>query len=230
MGNRILKESIKKSPTIDQLSWFEEVMFYRIVVTADDYGRLDGRITVLKNDLFPTKETITKKQVEDALEKLIKVGLVCRYMHNDVPYLYLPSWESHQQVRAHKSKFPAPDIACNQMISDDSKCVSNPIQYESNTNPNPIQIRCADFGSFWNAYPRKTAKQAAQKAWDKLKPDDALLAIMLSAIDTQKKSAAWTKDGGQFIPHPATWLNGRRWEDEVRTKPEPPKPRYSEEF
>ena len=37
----------------------------------------------------------------------------------------------------------------------------------------------------------------------------------MSAIEAQKKSPQWTKDGGQFIPHPATWLNGKRWEDQV---------------
>jgi len=118
MPNRIIKESIKKSPTIDQLSWFEEVVFYRIIVTADDYGRLDGRITVLKNELFPTKDNITKKSIEDALVKLVSTGLVCRYEANDIPFLYLPTWESHQQIRAKRSKFPEPDIICNQMISN----------------------------------------------------------------------------------------------------------------
>ena len=43
MPNRIIKESIKRSPKIDSLSWFDEVVFYRMIVTADDYGRLDGR-------------------------------------------------------------------------------------------------------------------------------------------------------------------------------------------
>ena len=61
MPNRILKESIKRSPQIDSLTWFEEVVFYRLMVTADDYGCTDGRVVVLKNDLFPTKDTITKK-------------------------------------------------------------------------------------------------------------------------------------------------------------------------
>ncbi|MBO5837238.1 MAG: hypothetical protein J6Q92_05025 [Oscillospiraceae bacterium] len=44
------------------------------------------------------------------------------------------------------------------------------------------------------------------------------LDTLLSAIDRQKKSAQWTKDNGQFIPYPATWLNGKRWEDQVATE------------
>jgi hypothetical protein len=72
-----------------------------------------------------------------------------------------------------------------------------------------------EFDVFWAAYPRHTGKQDAYKAFVKLKPDEALMAAILSGIERQKQSAQWTKDGGQFIPHPATWLNGCRWEDEL---------------
>ena len=72
-----------------------------------------------------------------------------------------------------------------------------------------------EFDVFWAAYPRHTGKQDAYKAFVKLKPDEALMQAILSGIERQKQSAQWTKDGGQFIPHPATWLNGCRWEDEL---------------
>ena len=68
MPNRILKESIKTSPQIDKLTWFEEVLFYRLLVTMDDYGCCDGRAVVLKSELFPTKEDLTRLDVENALQ------------------------------------------------------------------------------------------------------------------------------------------------------------------
>ena len=71
------------------------------------------------------------------------------------------------------------------------------------------------FNAFWKAYPKKTAKDDARKAFEKRKPDAGMLASMLSALAAQAQSAAWTKDGGQFIPNPATWLNGGRWQDET---------------
>ncbi len=71
-----------------------------------------------------------------------------------------------------------------------------------------------DFELFWNAYPKKVGKDAAAKAFDKRKPDAALLAQMLAAVERQRGSEAWRKDGGQFIPNPATWLNQGRWMDE----------------
>jgi hypothetical protein len=69
------------------------------------------------------------------------------------------------------------------------------------------------FAAFWSAYPRKTAKPAASTAFARIDPDDATFAAMLAALDRQRRSADWCKDGGRFIPHPATWLNQRRWED-----------------
>lgn len=75
------------------------------------------------------------------------------------------------------------------------------------------------FDTFWNAYPKKVAKGQAEKVFEKLKPDESLMSIILSAVENQKKSEQWLKDGGQFIPNPATWLNGKRWEDEVKISP-----------
>ena len=75
---------------------------------------------------------------------------------------------------------------------------------------------CSDlFNQFWTAYPKRVAKQSAVKAFEKLKPDEKLLEAMLKAIAMQKESKQWEKDGGAFIPYPATWLNQRRWEDEL---------------
>ena len=74
------------------------------------------------------------------------------------------------------------------------------------------------FPLFWVAYPRKVSKVAAKKVFDKLKVDDSLLKQMLKALDVQKQSRQWqTKE---YIPHPTTWLNQRRWEDEIEEEQE----------
>lgn len=70
------------------------------------------------------------------------------------------------------------------------------------------------FEAFWRAYPRKDAKAEAAKAFARLKVDEALFETLLKSLSRQKNSPHWTKDGGAFIPYAATWLNGRRWEDE----------------
>jgi phage replication O-like protein O len=72
-----------------------------------------------------------------------------------------------------------------------------------------------DFLSFYNAYPNKKAKIEAFKAWNSLLGVLPDIALIITAIERQKKTPDWIKDGGRFIPHPATWLRAGRWEDET---------------
>lgn len=125
MPNRILKESICTSDSVDSLSWFEEVLFYRLIVNCDDYGRFDGRPAIIKNRLFPLKESLTAKAISKAVNTLVTAGLVVLYEFEGKPYLYLPTWNDHQNVRAKRSKYPSPEgcvIAheniCNHMYAD----------------------------------------------------------------------------------------------------------------
>lgn len=149
MPNRILKESICSSDSIDQLSWFEEVLFYRLMVNCDDYGRFDGRAAIIKNRLFPLKENLTIKAVSAAINMLASAGLVALYEFEGKPYLYLPTWNEHQNVRAKKSKFPAPEdgvkspeIICNQMRANVPVIQSN-TKSESESNAGKTRARFA---------------------------------------------------------------------------------------
>ena len=72
----------------------------------------------------------------------------------------------------------------------------------------------SDFDRFWTAYPKKVGIDAARQAWGRKRPD---LAQVLAAIDRQQRLPEWHKDGGRFIPHPTTWLNQGRWQDEALT-------------
>ena len=131
MPNRILKESICTSENIDQLSPNAENAFYRLMVNCDDYGRMDGRVKVIKSRLFPLKD-ITEDDMLRLLAELEKADLIKAYEVDGHPYLQMKTWDRHQQVRAKRSKYPSPDESiCNQMISNDIKCPRNPIQSES---------------------------------------------------------------------------------------------------
>lgn len=88
-------------------------------------------------------------------------------------------------------------------------------------------LACAliDFNTFWDAYPNKVARKAAFKAWEKAK-DRPHIADILNALQKAKQSKQWTKDNGEFIPHPATWINSGRWDDH----PTPREPTVMEKF
>lgn len=107
MPNRIIKESVCGSETVDALSWFEEVFFYRLIVNCDDYGRMDARPAILRSRLFPLK-SVTDKQVVSALQSLRSVGIVDLYEVDGRPFLQIRTWERHQIIRAKKSRFPSP--------------------------------------------------------------------------------------------------------------------------
>ena len=145
MPSRILKESICTSDSLDKLTAFQENVFYRLIVNCDDFGRMDARPRILASRLYPLREDIRVKQLMDALQALSSAELVILYQVDGKPFLQMRTWERHQQIRAKKSKYPAPenqpqkqmpksDINCNQPKSDDYKCPRNPIQ------SNPIEV------------------------------------------------------------------------------------------
>ena len=70
-----------------------------------------------------------------------------------------------------------------------------------------------EFEVFWSAYPKKIGKKEAWKSWLKAK-DKPAIDIVIQAIESAKKTDQWTKENGQFIPHPSTWLNQGRWADQ----------------
>lgn len=98
MPNRIIKESICTSETIDKMSWFDECFFTRLLTACDDYGRMDARPAILKSKLFPLKGRLSLKDIESALHRLADIGCVMLYECDGKPYLYLPTWEVHQQI------------------------------------------------------------------------------------------------------------------------------------
>ena len=75
------------------------------------------------------------------------------------------------------------------------------------------------FEQFWKAYPlregKRENKSVARKAWMRLKPDMQLFRTMEAALARQKLFESWKREDGRYIPMLATWINQRRWEDEL---------------
>lgn len=117
---------------------------------------------------------------------------------------------------------PCPSLPCTVKPCT----VNSPQQNNIITNIPPIVPQKGDegedlFEQFWSAYPYKKAKEKARRAWRRLNPGIELCRVMAAALEMDKKSNAWQREGGRFIPYPASWLNGRRWEDEHKA-PAPP--------
>lgn len=78
-----------------------------------------------------------------------------------------------------------------------------------------------DFAVFWDVYPRRRGKADALKAWKALKPDAELVERILASVERARASPDWRKEGGKFIPYPATWLRRHGWEDELEPDIDP---------
>ena len=203
MPDRLLRESIRISESIDQLSAFEETFFYRLMVSVDDRGYIDARPRVLSKTLYPLKD-VRDCQIKDTLRKLSSAGLVSFFKNeNGKLFVRLTNWDRYQN-----SGSTASEKAGTAGIAKAKAPAKPRISKLSETMK-------ARFDRFWAVYPRKTGKGKAEDSFAKYKPDDALTDIMIRAVEAAKRTPQWQRDGGQFIPHPATWLNQRRGEDEV---------------
>ncbi len=143
MGNRILKESILMSNEIDSLTWFEEVFFYRLIVTVDDRGIFPADPVVLSHILFPKKENVTKKMAEQALDTLERLDLIRRYkVPGKGAFLILASWNRHQRLRNSRPKYPQPKEAADE--PKDPVKTNNVPEYGSEKSPEPAAQKDAE--------------------------------------------------------------------------------------
>ena len=117
--------------------------------------------------------------------------------------------QTRLRVAKHRAKSNAIVTQANEKLTP-SEAYTEAIK----TTPKRKSNGVGYFDAFWQIYPRKVGKGAAEKALAHISPTPELMASILKAVADQRTCAQWTKDDGQFIPHPATWLNRKGWEDE----------------
>ena len=108
-----------------------------------------------------------------------------------------------------------PNIILSNIDINNNNNINNNLEEDNNIDSNNIYIE--RFGIFWKAYPRKEAKGKCLEWFKKTKPSKELLDDILKAIKKQKQSSKWQSENGRFIPMPFTWLNQKRWLDELDT-------------
>lgn len=99
-------------------------------------------------------------------------------------------------------------------INDNREMINDKEDINIPPHTPPLKKWELQFEEFWKEYPRKVGKGAAKRAFEKV-IKTVTLETLVTALRRQKCGSQWTRDNGQYIPHPATWLNQQRWEDEV---------------
>jgi len=238
MPNRIIYESVRFSRTLAALSPWAERLFFRMTTIADDFGRFNSEPPIVRALCFPLFPKLTDKQIQDLLEELASSGLIQIYEHGERRLGYFVTWPKYQICRAQKSKFPGPDDNGSERLQTFDSGRQQPPTSVTHTNRSrsrsriplsdpdldsalesgrkgrgagqPASANPNPFDRFYGPYPRHEGKKAAREAFDRLSPDDVLLDRLVADV-----AARYVGIDVKLIPHPATYLNGRRWEDET---------------
>lgn len=229
---RMISKSLSTSAKIaalyticPKMAEFCRALFPLLVSHADDHGRLPGDEFTVKMQVDP----ITPRKLPEfvaALHFMAEVGLITWYQVHERKVIEIVKFSEHQDLKGHDKRPPKlpPCTATDQLIGrhraevgENGDSIKGKGSEFTRTETNLTQsgaVLPTGFDVFWMAYPKKKSKDAARKAFEKRAVSDDLLRRMLDAIEWQKQTRDWTKDGGQYIPNPATWLNGAGWEDE----------------
>jgi hypothetical protein len=105
MPTRILRDWTD-SETVNKLDNFSEVVFLRLIMKADDFGRFSGNPKLLRSLLFPLRDGVKESEIDKALSICEKAGLIVRYIVSGKSLLEIVNFK--QRTRARVSKFPAP--------------------------------------------------------------------------------------------------------------------------
>jgi biotin operon repressor len=146
------------------------------------------------------------RQVRTSLEKLKTTGEVTNKSTPNYSLLVLNNYNDYQKFDKQLDN----QVTNERQTNDKRMTTNNNINNINNKNNNTYN---ADFESFWKLYPRKAGKGKAYDTWKKIKQEQRNTIMLV--LPEHIKQEQWIKDNGSYIPHPATWLNQRRWEDEI---------------
>lgn len=215
---RMLKPDFFLSRSLAKVSRDARLLFQGLWCEADSVGRGKADARIVKGAVFPLDDDLTLDHIDSMLWELANTGHIVLYEVDEEPLFEVVNFEKHQakSYRTGDPKHPGPDdkgatravCTTSHATCTPSHALSELKGREINDHPAPLHD---DFERFWNQYPRKVGKAKAQTSWGRLNTADR--ADALAALPSHVRS--WKDKDEQYIPHPTTWLNGRRWEDEV---------------
>lgn len=140
MPNRVIKETIRTSRSVNNMTDFQFRLWVYLITYVDDYGRGSADPELLKGFVFPRRKRVSESDIQKALAELAGMGCILLYEVDGESYFCFPNWGDHQRIQTKKSKFPAPEEGIEIHGESRWKTVNGgdaPPESESNPNPNP---------------------------------------------------------------------------------------------
>ena len=136
MGNRMIKETIRTSRSVNNMTDFQFRVWVYLITYVDDYGRGSADSELLKGLVFPRRKRLTESDLKKALADLAGMGCIRLYQVDGESYFCFPNWGKHQRIQSKRSRFPAPDESENFGDSPNfsESCGNFPPERELETN------------------------------------------------------------------------------------------------
>lgn len=192
---------------------------------SDDNGIFEWNPVKLKMRLLPADNC----DIESLLVELVSSQQIVQYEESGKKYGLIRNFRKYQRPKYPSYQYPIPEVLPEgfELKEPDSVSPTGKSKQRESRGEKRRKDICASgdarivqtpsltgFDRFWKAYPRKKSKGQARRTFAKLKPNEQLLETILASLERAKTSENWRKDGGKFIPYPATWLDAEGWEDE----------------
>lgn len=216
---RMFAKAIIGSARFLRMPATSRLLYYDLGMDADDDGCVEAFAVLRKTGAN-----------DDDLRVLVSKGFV-RILNEDLVSLIL-DWKTNNYIQKDRYH-PSIYAKLIDQSPADTECIHDVSELDTQVRLGKSKVSIGEnslgksgagkppvvaesFEKFWSAYPKKVGKQAAKKAFNRV---NVPVETLLTAIERQKCSAQWSKDNGQYIPNPATWLNQGRWEDELNMVP-----------
>lgn len=225
---RMFTKKIIDSDAFLDMPLSTQALYFHLAMRADDDGFVNS----------PRKIARLVSATDDDLRLLVTKRFILTF---ESGVIVIKHWWMHNTLRSdrytptdYQEEYAKIGIKPNKAYTDDPAFLlesADGNQLSTNCQPNGNQLEPqnridknredknrldktipSDFDAFWSAYPKKVGKEAARKAFEKSKQP---VNVLIEAIEKQKASEQWTREGGRYIPNPTTWLNQGRWQDEL---------------
>ena len=202
---RNIKPGFFQNEELAELAPIDRLAFIALWTVCDFKGCLEYRPKRLKVQLLPYDEC----NIEEIIKNLVDSGFIQIYSVENQDYIKILNFEKHQNP--HKNEKEAgsdiPDIDGTRTDNIGTSRADSLLLIPDTLN-HLTEDWEKDFELFYKEYPKKVAPQKAKQAWKKTRPN---IEVVLQALAWQKQSKQWFEKGGQFIPNPATWINGHQF-------------------